>query len=403
MVLPSSLPVAEDKMLQRESMSGKPLRILMITPFFSPNIGGVETHLDDLCKYLRKRGHNVFVITYQPLTTKARALKFEKEHNLEIQRIGWFGYNLFHRLEPYPLLEFIYLTPMLLVYSLLFLFRYGNKVDVIHAHGLNAALVAKVLAGLFGKRAVVSIHAIYDLPKRPVLARLMRVTLFSFDVVLTLAVRSKMELIGIGVDRGRIRVFTYWVDQDVFRPMNKMECKQKLGLEERFVVLFVGRFLEIKGVKVLIKVARRFADVKDVLFMFVGDGPLADEVRAASDDSGNIIYVGKVENKELRVHYNVADVVVVPSLYEEGFGRVILEALSCGTPVVASNRGGIPEALDDSVGILVEPEVDEITQTIESLYEHPKKLTNLRRNCRVYAENRFSEGNAKAIENAYRR
>jgi len=393
--------MAEDKMLHRESMNGKPLRILMITPFFSPNIGGVETHLNDLCEYLRKKGHTIFVITYQPLTTKAKALKFEKGQNLEIQRIRWFGYNLFHSLEPYPLLEFIYLTPMLLAYSLSFLLRCGNKVDIIHAHGLNAAFVAKVLAGLFRKRAVVSIHAIYDLPRRPMLARLLRVTLFSFDVVLTLAVRSKMELIRIGLDSSRIRVFTYWVDQDVFRPMNKMECKKKLGLEYRFVVLFVGRFLEIKGVKVLIEAAKRLADVKNVLFMFVGDGPLADEVRAATADSRNITYAGKVENKELTVYYNVADVVVAPSLYEEGFGRVILEALSCGTPVVASNRGGIPEALNDSVGILIEPEADEIKQTIKSLYERSEKLGNLRRNCRVYAEKRFGENNAKSIENAY--
>ena len=390
-------------MRYRENMSKKSLRILMITPFFSPNIGGVETHLDDLCEYLRKRGHRIHVITYQPLTTKFKAPKFERGQNLEIRRIGWFGYNLFHKLEPYPLLEFIYLTPMLLGYSLFFFFRYGNEVDVIHAHGLNAAFVAKVLARLFRKRAVVSVHAIYDLPKRSMLARLMRVTLSSFDVVLTLAVRSKMELIGIGLDSGRIRVFTYWVDQNVFRPMNKAECKMGLELGDEFVVLFVGRLLEIKGVKVLIEVARRLTDVKDVLFMFVGDGPLADEVRAASDDSGNIIYVGNVENRQLSVYYNVADVVVVPSLYEEGFGRVILEALSCGTPVIASNRGGIPEALDDSVGILIEPEVEEIVANNKRLYEHSEKLANLRRNCRVYAEKRFSENNAKAIENAYRR
>jgi glycosyltransferase involved in cell wall biosynthesis len=101
-------------------MDGKPIKILMITPFFSPNIGGVETHLDDLCEYLRKRGHKIFVITYQPLTTNVKALKFERDQNLEVRRIGWFGYSLFHKLEPYPLLEFMYLTPILLVYSFLF-------------------------------------------------------------------------------------------------------------------------------------------------------------------------------------------------------------------------------------------------------------------------------------------
>jgi len=373
----------------------------MITPFFSPNIGGVETHLDDLCEYLRKRGHQVFVVTYRPLTTRTKAPRFERKRNLEIHRINWFGYNLFHRLELYPLLEFVYLTPMLLLYSLSFLAKRRNEVDVIHAHGINAAFVTKALAGLFRKKAVVSIHAIYDLPKRPMLARLMKLTLFSFDVVLTLAIRSKMELIGIGIDRQKISVFTYWVDQGIFKPLDKMECKEKLGVEERFVVLFVGRLLEIKGVEVLIQAAKRLYNTRDILFIFVGDGPLEGEVKMASNDNENIIYAGRVGNKELSIYYNCADVVVVPSLYEEGFGRVILEALSCGTPVIASNKGGIPEALDDSVGILLEPKADEISHTIESLYKHTEKLENLRRNCRVYAEKRFGELNAKAIEEAY--
>jgi glycosyltransferase involved in cell wall biosynthesis len=382
-------------------MDMKSLRILMITPFFSPNIGGVETHLDDLCAYLQKKGHSIFVITYQPLTTRVKAPRFESRQNLEIRRIEWFGYNLFHRLEQYPLLEFIYLTPMLLVYSALFLFRYRKDVEVIHAHGLNAAFVAKALAGLFRKRAVVSIHAIYNLSKRPMLARLMRITLSSPDIILTLAERSRMELMEIGVDSKRIKVFTYWVNQRVFKPMNIVECKKKLALEGKFVVLFVGRFLEIKGIKVLIEVAIRLAKVEDIILVFVGVGPLVNEVKAASDNFRNVLYVGKVENKELPPYYNAADVVIVPSIYEEGFGRVILEAFSCGTPVIASNRGGVPEALDQSVGTLIEPKGDEIQRTIENLYDHLEKLANLRKNCRVYAENRFGENNAKTIENAY--
>ena len=382
-------------------MDKKSLRVLMISPFFSPNIGGVETHLDDLCAYLQKRGHRVFVITYQPLTTRVRAPRFESRQNLEVRRIEWLGYNLFHRLEPYPLLEFIYLTPMLLVYSLLFLFRYRNDVDVIHAHGLNAAFVAKMLAGPFRKRAVVSIHAIYNLSERPMLARLMKISLSSFDTVLTLANRSKEELLKIGLVNDKVKVFTNWVDQEAFRPMDKAECKKELGLEGKFVVLFVGRLLEIKGVKLLLEVAMRVADIKDVLFVFVGDGPLANEVKNSTGSFNNVFYVGKVEKEKLIAYYNAADVVIVPSIYEEGFGRVILEALSCGTPVIASNKGGVPEALDQSVGILIEPKIDEIQRAIESLYTHSEKLANLRRNCRIYAENRFTENNARAIENGY--
>ena len=382
-------------------MSKKPLRVLILSPFFSPNIGGVESHLDDLCAYLQNRGHGVSVITYQPLTTNAKSAKYESKQNVDIQRIGWVGYNLFHRLEPYPMLEFLYLSPLLLMYSFSFMLRYRNVIDVIHAHGINAAFVAKILKKLFKKRVVVSIHAIYNLSKKPMLAKLMKISLSSSNVVLALANKSKVELVKMGLDKNRVRVFTNWVDQTVFKPVDKLKCKSDLGLCGKFVVLFVGRLIELKGVKVLLDVAIRFADVKDIAFVFVGDGPLSAEIRAATTNHGNIFYVGKVEVEKLSQYYSAADIFVAPSIYEEGFGRVILEALSCGTPVIASNKGGIPEVLASQVGILVDPSVEEIQQTIMALYINTNKLAGLRRNCRTYAENRFSLNNAKLIENAY--
>jgi glycosyltransferase involved in cell wall biosynthesis len=383
-------------------MDGKPIKILMITPFFSPNIGGVETHLDDLCEYLRKRGHKIFVITYQPLTTNVKALKFERDQNLEVRRIGWFGYSLFHKLEPYPLLEFMYLTPILLVYSFLFFFRYKNDVDVIHAHGLNAAFISKILSSIFKKRTVVSIHALYNLPKKPNLARLIKLTLSSFDSILTLALKSKMELINLGLDNRNVKVFTYWINQRIFRPLNRETCKEKLRISHKMVVLFVGRLIEIKGPLLLIQIANKLNRVnKNICFVFIGDGPLASEVKKASTKLENVVFVGKVENKNLNTYYNAADLVVMPSLYEEGFGRVVLEALSCGTPVLASNRGGIPEALDQSVGVLVEPSISEIGEEIQHLYIHREDLLRLATHCRAYAEERFSERNAKIIEESY--
>ena len=64
--------------------------ILILTPFFSPNTGGVETHLDDLVEYLVKRSYQVYVLTYQPLMNNIQAQSVEKKPNLEIRRIKWF-------------------------------------------------------------------------------------------------------------------------------------------------------------------------------------------------------------------------------------------------------------------------------------------------------------------------
>jgi glycosyltransferase involved in cell wall biosynthesis len=150
-----------------------------------------------------------------------------------------------------------------------------------------------------------------------------------------------------------------------------------------------------------LNVAEKLVSLRDLAFVFVGDGPLSGEVRDASANFRSVFYAGKVKIRKLVQYYNAADIFIVPSIYEEGFGRVILEALSCGTPVIASNKGGIPEALSSSVGIFVEPNVNEIQRQIRCLYEHPEQLKHLRTSCRIYAENRFGEDNAKAIENAY--
>ena len=101
----------------------KTLKVLILTPFFSPNVGGVETHFDDLTEFLLKRGHKVFVITYQPLTTRLKAKAKEKKGNLFVRRISWFGHNWFPKLEKRPFWVCLYLLPGLFLYSFYFLIK----------------------------------------------------------------------------------------------------------------------------------------------------------------------------------------------------------------------------------------------------------------------------------------
>ena len=87
--------------------------ILIICPFFHPNIGGVETHLSDLTKALSQK-YQVFVQTYSPITTpNTDWKKIEKSKNLIIYRHHHFGKTLSHSLEKYPLLQFFYLRIIL--------------------------------------------------------------------------------------------------------------------------------------------------------------------------------------------------------------------------------------------------------------------------------------------------
>jgi hypothetical protein len=91
----------------------------------------------------------------------------------------------------------------------------------------------------------------------------------------------------------------------------------------------------------------------------------------------------------------------VPSTHDEGFPRVIVEAISCGTPVVASNKGSIPEAMDDTIGIVCEPELAVFVKQIGFLLRNREILNSLSGRCREYALLRYSEENAFEIEGAY--
>ena len=374
-------------------MIRKSIGILILSPFFNPNIGGVETHLNDLCEYLRKR-HRVFVITYQPLTTRAKGRCVEKKKNLEIYRIPWFGYNLFNRLEPYPILEFFYLIPGLIFYSLFFMLNNNKKIDVIHAHGLNAGFVAILLNKLFNKRIVLSTHAIYNENIVKQIKSFINIILNRFDKILTLSDHSTQQLIKLGVDKRKIKRYIYWINQNVFKPYNKKKARVELGLNYNKIALFVGRLIEIKGVKLLVEIAKK---LKHIHFVFIGSGPLETYLKRYEKEYRNIHFIGEIKNFKLSKYYSAADVLVVPSLYDEGFGRVILEAMSCGTPVIASNRGGIKEYVNPSVGMLINTNPKTIEKEIRNVFKNLIILKKWSKNCVIYARKNFSMDNAKII------
>ena len=381
-------------------MTIKKLGVLILTPFYEPNTGGVETHLKDLTDYLcSSGGYEVCVVTYQPLTTRAKAPLFTKSGLLKVIRLPWVGCNFFHKLESCPLLEFLYITPVLFLAAFFFLLLNGKKVSVIHAQGLNAAFIGRLLAPLFSKRLVVSIHSIYNFDPFSKLARLIKWTLSGAHRVLTLSQASKTELIGIGLRAEQVGVYTYWVDQKHFSPIPKEAARARLGWKNRFTVLFVGRLIEKKGADILLRAAEQMGEA--AIFVFIGDGPFEETIKDASSKLPNVRHLGKVDNRSLPLYYSAADILCVPSKYEEGFGRVILEALSCGIPVVASSRGGIPEAVNETVGILVDADAASFKKAVLELYNDRDKLNILRNNCRNYALKRFGLRNAEIIIQAY--
>lgn len=376
-------------------------RILFITPFCRPNVGGAETYLNEITEYLRKHSYFVYIITFQPITSNVRGEPLERRTNLEIHRYPWIGHNLFHKFESFPLIfNFLYLTPYLFMRSFLFMLRYRNNIDVIDTQGLNAAFVGKVLKKIFKKRTIMSIMSLYEFEKKPLLAKITCWVLSSANKIITESEKSKEEISGIGISENKIVSYVEWVDQDRFRPRSKEKCKRRLGWQEKFIILFVGRAIPIKGADTLIETAKKID--KNIYFAFVSDaGPQVKMLKKAARETENVIFVGGVEYKDLHWYYNATDIFVIPSRYEENVARTMIEAVCSGTPIVGSNQGAIPEVLDSSVAILVKPTVQNIQRSIEFLYDNPDELKKLTDNCRPYSLKYFSSENAKVIVNSY--
>jgi glycosyltransferase involved in cell wall biosynthesis len=329
------------------------------------------------------------------LTTSAPSQ--ETKGNVEIHRIEWLR-KLFYKVEPYPILDFLYLTPRLLVAT--FFFLMNHKIKVVHAQGINAACIAILLQPVFKTKVVVSTHALYEFQGETPLAKITREIFIRADTVLSLLNRSKTELIKLGIPAQKIQPYTYWIDQNQFTLKDKTLAKNEIKWDvSKKHILFIGRLIEKKGVMELVKATHALGSSYRV--HIIGSGPLEDEIRKAAQQDPKILFHGKVDNNQLPAYYQAADIFIIPSTHEEGAGRVIMESLACGTPVIGANRGGIPEIVDTTVGDLIDITPENIVTSIQNMNERILNTPNLSQNCRIYAEKHFSVKNADIIIQSY--
>ncbi len=341
------------------------------------SVGGVQAHVRDLALWLSKRGFRVSVISRRVGLTDLRLQESE-------------GYYVIDSLVPF---DTILVPPdprdIEDVISKL-------KPDLVHSHHvftLTPLLALKVAHDLNIARVATN-HTLF-------LAHDFR--MFWSIVSLLLPTRYYLQYAQavISVSRVADKFLESVVGSDLkakrFIVPNAVDTSKITPPErepEDNIVLFVGRLVYRKGLHVLIKALQRIK-IRDFKLYVVGGGYMEIPSRILAKAYGvedKVKFLGVVpENVKVEL-YRKAKVVVVPSILNESFGIVALEAMAAGRPVVASRVGGLEDVVvDGETGVLVEPGSEEqLAEAIETLLEDEAYRRRLGVNARKVVEERYS-------------
>jgi teichuronic acid biosynthesis glycosyltransferase TuaC len=238
----------------------------------------------------------------------------------------------------------------------------ARDVDIIDAHYVYPdGLAAVTLASIFKKPVIVSARGsdINVFPSFRTIRPMIRKVLKQVDALIAVSQSLKDRMIELGCPHEKITVIGNGVDSVKFAPLPRSEMRRKLGLNDhRPIVLSVGHLKPNKGFHILIDAVEQLRKMRpDILLIIIGDGEyrkdLESRVRRLSLHH-NVEFTGARPHSELIQWYSAANVFALASL-NEGWPNVLLEAMACGVPVVATPTGGTPEVVvSDQLGLLCE-------------------------------------------------
>lgn len=247
------------------------------------------------------------------------------------------------------------------------------KIECVDAHFVYPdGLAALLLARYLGVPAVVSARGtdVNEFPKFRTIRPMIRWTLAQTDGVIAVSAALKRAMLELSGDSEKIRIIPNGVDPQRFGPVPPGEARKRLGLAaEGHILLSVGSLIPSKGQGLLIKAVGQIAGRYPGVHLFLlGEGPERRSLQRLVDELGlgdAVHLVGKRPNDELGLWFNAATASCLIST-REGWPNVVTESLSCGTPVVASKAGGIPEIVHaPEFGILVDQNLESVSRGLE--------------------------------------
>jgi len=184
----------------------------------------------------------------------------------------------------------------------------------------------------------------------------------------------------------KVKILYNGVNIKLFRidKTSRDKLRKKFHLENKKVLISIGRIVGWKGFQLVIKALK---DLKDFYYVVIGEGEYLQTLKNLAKElnvENRVLFLGNIDNKVLYKYLNIGDIFVQPSIGHEAFGITIIEAMACGLPVIASKNGGIVDIIKDGEnGYLFEiNNIDELKQKILTI--------NNNLNPRKYIEKNFT-------------
>jgi glycosyltransferase involved in cell wall biosynthesis len=316
------------------------VRVLMVSPGFNPIKGGTETVVRNLSLELNRIGVHTDIMTFNMNRKWDSKWRGEREEIdgvtvFRIPALNWMP------VEHSPRVTLgINLVPGRFTGLM-------RQYDIIHFHELDFSF--PLFSFFVNKPKIFHLHGIrVDYFKRYYLSRLMLKHVTDFYICITR--QMEKDLIELGIDRSRIVHLPNAVDVELFHPDHEKEDN---------LILYVGRIVPVKGLHVLIESLRYVKEPVHLAIVGpVGNFGYYEDIQKCIEKENQkgkhkITYLGNIPQEEVIKWYQKAAIFVLPSFWE-AFPVVMLEALSCETPIIATPVGGVAEVIRNfKNGVLV--------------------------------------------------
>lgn len=340
--------------------------------------GGQNNYVRQLALALDKKGVKVDVVTHWCDVDAPRIEKFGE--SCRVIRIAAGHKGFISKNKMYELLPEFYreMKEALQLYSY----------DIVHTHYWLSGLIGKKLDEEFNLPFIHTSHSlgvakeratgIKDERRQVAEKAIMRAA----QIVLATTKNEKMLISEIEPDSAPVKVIPIGVDKAFHIKGNRAAMRKELGCNGPLLV-YAGRLEETKGIYTLLhaykQMVKRFGVPEDIQLIVAGGDPNSIDLKKGlpkedklrkivSGIEDKVRFVGPQSQEQLSNFFNAATATVVPSYYES-FGMVAAEAQGCGSPVIASNVGGLRNVVEDGVtGLLVEPkDEDDLSVAMEAI------------------------------------